>query len=158
MVQAYLDKRRDLTAHLLVTGPRYLPVQAIVNASVWSTALAQGRVNSPNDVKTDIQNKLQLYLHPIYGGLDGQGWQVGQSVFIADLFKAIMPSEDIGFISSLTLAAEIPEYHFPPLGPGEPTIRTSARSTLATPGPWVRVADYELICYGTSSQVNVTVV
>jgi predicted phage baseplate assembly protein len=142
-VQAYLDKRRDLTAQLLVTGPFYLPIAVTVNVTVWNRAIAQGLISSPNDVVTDMQNKLQHYLHPVHGGLDGRGWQVGQSVFIADLFKAIMPDESVGFISSLTLAAETPAYT-PSTRPNQP----------ASPGAWVSVADYELVCYGTSSKIT----
>jgi predicted phage baseplate assembly protein len=142
-VQAYLDKRRDLTASLLVSGPYYLPIAVTVNVTVWKRAISQGLIGGPNDVVTDMQNKLQQYLHPIYGGLDGKGWQVGQSVFIADLFKAIMPAENIGFISSLTLTAEPPAYT-PGTRPSQP----------ASPGAWVSVADYELVCYGTSSTIT----
>ncbi len=154
-VQAYLDKRRDLTARLMVTGPRYLPVKAVINATAWSKAIAQGLIASANDLKSDIVNKLKNYLHPTAGGLDGKGWEVGQSVFIADLFKAIMPPENVGFISSLTLEAEIPAYHFPPLGPGGAYNSAERPFQLATPGAWVRVADYELVCFGISSVVNI---
>jgi predicted phage baseplate assembly protein len=142
-VQAYLDKRRDVTAKLLVTGPYYLPIAVTITVTVWNRAIAQGLISTPNDVTTDMQNKLQLYLHPVHGGLDGKGWQVGQSIFIADLFKAIMPDERVGFISSLTLAAEAPAY------------TPSTRPTLpSSPGAWVSVADYELVCYGTSSKIT----
>ena len=142
-VQAYLDKRRDVSAKLLVAGPYYLPIAVTITVTVWNRAIAQGLISSTNDVTTDMQNKLQLYLHPVHGGLDGQGWQVGQSVFIADLFKAIMPDESVGFISSLTLAAEAPAY------------TPSTRPTLpSSPGAWVSVADYELVCYGTTSKIT----
>ncbi len=141
-VQAYLDKRRDLTAYLRISGPYYLPIAVTVNVTVWRRALSQGLIGNPNDVVIDMQRKIQQYLHPIYGGLDGKGWQVGQNVFIADLFKAIMPAENIGFITSLNLAAEAPAYT-PPTRPTLP----------ASPGAWVSVADYELVCYGTTSRI-----
>jgi predicted phage baseplate assembly protein len=144
-VQAYLDERRTLTSSLRVSGPYYLPVKVLVNVSVWTRAISQGLINTVDDVKIDIQNKLQRYLHPIYGGLDGKGWQVGQSVFIADLFKAIMPDENLGFITSLTMTAETPAYT-PPTRPAQPPASQV----------WVNVAEYELICYGTTSNVTAT--
>ena len=146
-VTAYLDARRDLTAKLAIVGPCYLPVKVVVNATVWSKAIAQGLISGPADLESEIQSRLQTYLHPVRGGLDGQGWQPGQHVFIADLFKAIMPAENIGFISSLTLEAEPPDYS-PPARPFQ----------LATPGAWVRVADYETVCFGASSTVTVGMV
>ena len=82
------------------------------------------------------------HLHPVLGGLDGQGWQVGQSVFIADLFKAIMPPENIGFISSLTLNSGTPLY--------TPATFPTRASTIGS-GTWVSLADYELACYGTAN-------
>ena len=143
-ITAYLDKRRTITSSLWVSGPYYLPIQATVSVSVWNKLISQQQITT-DDVKTSIQNKLQNYLHPIYGGLDGQGWQVGQSVFIADLFKAIMPDENLGFITALTIAAGTPIYT-PSLRPAPP----QASSV------WVSVADYELVCYDSTSTITVT--
>ena len=66
-------------------GEKY-HVETIIN--FWNPNLdavisseSLGIVGSEIDVKADIQNKLQQYLHPVRGGLDGRGWKVGQSVF-----------------------------------------------------------------------------
>ena len=155
-VQSYLDARRDLTAKLQITGPRYLPVKVVITATAWNKAIAGGLITGSNDVRVEIENKLRQFLHPVHGGINGKGWNVGDSVFIADLFKAVMPAEDIGFISSLTLEAETPPYHFPPLGLGGAWSNNERPFSLATPGAWVRLADYELICYGTGSSVTMT--
>ena len=157
-VQAYLDRRRVLTSHLMVIGPRYLPVRVVVAASAWNKAVSQGLITGAADVQTQISDRLKAFLHPTRGGAEGKGWAVGQSVFIADLFKAIQPSEEVGFISALTLAAETPAYHVPPLGPGGAFSPSERPFALSAPGPWVRVADYELICYGMSSTVTVVLV
>ena len=115
-VQAYLDQRRDLAAHLEVLGPRYLPVIAQVELNVWQQALNAGA--DQNRIKADILQRIVGFLHPTRGGPAGNGWQVGQPVFVSDLFKAILPSDDLGYISSLQIRADIPAYHFPPLNPG----------------------------------------
>jgi hypothetical protein len=147
-VQQYLDTRKDLTSQLLVMGPYYLPIKVTVNVTVWTSAINQG-LTTQNAIKQMMLSNLQTYLHPVLGGLDGQGWQVGQSVFIADLFKAIMPPEQLGFISSLTLAPDTPLYA--PTTPSSVPVRPSLP---ASPGPWVSVADYELVCYSTNSSIN----
>ena len=138
-VAAYLDSRRDVTASLSVTGPRYLPVNVTVSASPWQSAQASGILSSPADLQVYIETQIGLYLHPVVGGLDGSGWQVGQNVYIADLYKAIMPPESMGFISQLTVQAGTPLY----AGSRPPQF-------VPTPpaGSWVRVADYELVCLG----------
>ena len=155
-VLGYLDKRHDLSARLNVTGPRYAPVDVVVTASVWTTAINSGLISGTAALNSQIQTAIEQYLHPLHGGPDGLGWQVGQHVFIADLFKAIMPAEEIGFISSLTLAGtQPPDYHNPPIGPGGPWDPNERPFPLSTAGPWVRLADYELACFG-SHTVTVT--
>lgn len=155
-VLRYLDQRRDLTAHLNVTGPRYLPIRVVVAVSVWQKAITNGLITSTTEVVQEIEDKIEKFFHPVLGGLSGTGWQVGQHVFISDLYKTIMPSEDLGYISTLTVQAMVPAYHDPPLGSGGPWNNNERPFTLdITPGASVRVADYELVCFG-SRQVNAT--
>jgi len=81
-------------------------------------------------------------------------------VFTSDLFRAIMPSEDLGYISTLQVRPDIPAYHFPPLNP----TGTAANYNPATERPFplsslgasVRVADYELVCAAASSEHQIT--
>lgn len=159
-VSAYLEPRRDLTAHLQVIGPRYLPVIVSVNLVVWQEALDAGA--DQDKVEADTLDRIRTFLHPTRGGPDGAGWQVGQPVFTSDLFRAIMPSEDLGYISTLQVKADTPAYHYPPLNP----LGTDANYSDATERPFplgqlgasVRVADYELVCAAADSkqQVNST--
>jgi len=150
-VQFYLDHRRHLTARLSVTGPRYLPVRVDVIAFVWQKAIDEGYITTAAEAYIDIERKIVQFLHPIHGGLDGSGWQVGQHVFIADIFNAIKPPDEIGFISTLSLSAAIPAYHDPPLGGGGPWNPDERPFTLSVPGAWVRVTDFELVCFGSMS-------
>jgi len=155
-VQAALDHRRDVTAHLVVLGPRYLPVKVTVTAAVWKKAVDLGLIAGPAALKATIEADLRKYLHPAYGGLDGRGWQVGQHVYISDLFQAIVPPDQIGFISDLKVEATVPLYHQPPLGPGGAWNAGVERPFVLTVGqPWVRVADYELACWDPASQATV---
>jgi hypothetical protein len=153
-VQAYVDRRRDLTAHLEVLGPRYLPVIAQVELNVWQQAINAGA--DENRIKADILQKILRFLHPTRGGPAGHGWQVGQPVFVSDLFKAIMPPEDLGYISSLQIKADIPAYHFPPLNPAGTADNFNAALerpfALSPLGASVRVADYELVCAADAGQ------
>jgi uncharacterized phage protein gp47/JayE len=147
-VSRYLDRRRDVTARLSVAGPRYLPVKVVIDAYVWQRAIDEGRVTGVSDVYLQIADRVRAFLDPVRGGPDGTGWNVGQSAFIADVFAAAMPAEEVGYIASLTLEAQIPAYHDPPLGPGgvwDPDERPFA---LSGAGAWVRVADYETVCFG----------
>jgi hypothetical protein len=150
-VQEYLDRRRDLTARLRVVGPRYLPINVNVNAWVWQRAISEGLVASAVDVYNTIRARVKEFLHPVRGGPEGHGWAVGQNVFISDLYRYVMPDERLGYIESLTIAPGIPAYHFPPLGPGGTWSNTERPITLTAAAAWVRVADYELACWGQTT-------
>jgi hypothetical protein len=129
-----------------VTGPRYLPIVVTASLGVWQRAI-DGGLTTLTAAAADLEQRVRRFLHPVHGGLAGQGWQVGQHLYIADLYRAVMPADDIGYISNLALAAQQPPlYHNPPIGPGgawDPDERPFALAFSATA---VRVADYELVC------------
>ena len=110
-VKEYLDRRRDLTASLIVVGPRYLPVKVTAQLNVWKQAINAGI--DQTQVKSDTETRINAYLHPTRGGPDGTGWQAGQPVFASDLFRAIMPPENVAYIGSLALSADIPALSLP---------------------------------------------
>ena len=103
---AYLEPRRDLTAHLQVVGPRYLPVIVSVEPVVWQEALdagadqdkVRGRHPGP-DPHLPAPDPRRARRH----GLAGR-----QPVFTSDLFRAIMPTEDLGYISTLQVQGRTP--------------------------------------------------
>jgi hypothetical protein len=130
---------------------------------MWQQAINAGADQA--QVRVDTLQKIKEFLHPTQGGPQGNGWQPGQPVFVSDLFRAIMPPEDIGYISSLQIKAEIPVYHFPPLNPAGtignwPENAARERPFALSPlGASVRVADYELVCAATDdNQHKITTV
>lgn len=144
-VRAYLDQRRTLTAHLQVVGPAYLPVKVEVRVSLWQQAKDAGI--SETAVRESITAKIEAYLHSTRGGPAGTGWELGQPVFVSDLFRAIKPPDEVAYITSLRIAAETPAYFgSPPPNPSPGGKRPFALSPL---GATVRVADYELVCSAT---------
>ena len=150
-VQAYLDTRRDLTVRLAVVGPAYLPIIVTADVKVWQTAIHSGLVAQASDVAADTLNKVLQYLHPTRGGPKATGWQVGQFVYISDLFRAIAPTEDIGYLATLTVRADIPAYH----DPGTTFFWSNERPfDLGPAGVSVRVADYELVCASTTQTIT----
>ena len=146
-VQGYLDQRRDLTARLAVVGPRYVPIAVEATITVWPAAITAGV--DLDKLRRDTIAKINRFLHPTRGGLDGAGWTVGQSVSSSEVFQAMQPPPDIGFVSDLVIRATVPAYHFPPINPDGAT--TPWRSEDERPfdlgrGALVRLADYELVC------------
>jgi predicted phage baseplate assembly protein len=150
-VKDYLDRRRDLTAQLAVHGPFYLPIMAIVGFQMFTSAASAGV--RPADVKEEITNKVKAFLHPTRGGPEGMGWQLGQTVRIADMFRAITPAQDVAFISTLALKPTKPLYVTSttveifdrPL----PFPKEDAEGTAS-----VQAADYELICAANEHRIT----
>jgi predicted phage baseplate assembly protein len=147
-VRAYLEPRRDLTANLAVLGPRYMPVIVTVDLVVWQQAIDAGA--DKDKVHDDTLDLIATFLHPTEGGPSGSGWTVGQAVFTSDLFQAIMPAEDLGYISNLQVRPDIPAYHYPPINPagtdGNYSPLLERPFGLSPFGASVRLADYELVC------------
>lgn len=139
-VQAYLDRRRDLTADLTVRGPLYLPV------TVTATVTLFGRLGDtgadPEALKRELTERVTAFLHPVTGGADGRGWSLGQRVQTSALFTVMMPRADVGYISDLKVAALLPEYLSSPVI----DLKTQRPVALGEAGPSVRVTDYELVC------------
>jgi hypothetical protein len=152
-VHAYLERRRDLTAELVVRGPVYLPIR------VHATITLFGRIGdtgvNPAALEEELQRRVADFLHPTRGGVDGQGWAVGQPVHVSDLYTVLMPPPDLGFVSVLELSALLPDYLPPSLTEGQFNSETHRPFWIGKPGPSPRVADYELICSAEKHQIEV---
>jgi predicted phage baseplate assembly protein len=151
-VEHYLDQRRDLTARLTVWGPIYMPIIVKADLLIWPQA-----TNAGVDllaVEADTRSRIAAFLHPTRGGPTGTGWQVGQHVFSSDLFRAIVPSEDVGYISNLQIKPDTPPYFSGAAGADVPNLRPFSLTELGTS---VRVADYELVCAADPAKQDVTV-
>jgi predicted phage baseplate assembly protein len=159
LVRAYLEQRRDLVAHLDVLAPRYLPVIVRARLVVWQQAILAGA--DENKVKADTEDRIRRFLHPTRGGPGNQGWAVGQHVFTSDLFRAIMPPQDLGYISTLAVKPDVPAYHFPPINPDGDADNFDAALErpfgLGDFGASVRLADYELVCAADEHEVTTSV-
>ncbi len=153
-VRAFLEQRRDLSAQLLVTGPRYLPIIGRLEISVFQSAVNAGV--DPGVLHDDSVGKIRAFLHPVTGGPSGTGWQVGQSVFSADLFRAVMPTPDVGYVSSIQVGADIPDYFDPTVPP--PLVGKQRPYPVGVFGGTVRVADYELVAAAPAAHQQVSIV
>ena len=155
-VSNFLEVRRTVGTQLHITYPRYIPISVRVDIKVWLSAI-QDNLTTIEQLKTEVEQKINLFLHPLWGGLEGKGWEIGQDIAIADLFKVIQPPTEIGFISSLQIAAVLP---------GEPNERPYSfikESELEDSEDseewkvWLQIADYEIISSHTKHFVNPTI-
>ncbi|MBD1903820.1 putative baseplate assembly protein [Trichocoleus sp. DQ-A3] len=139
-VKDYLDERRPLTTKLNVTVPRYLSIKVTANIKLWQRVLDENLIDA-TQFQDDTEKKIKLFLHPLLGGVEGKGWEIGQDINISSLLELIQPQPDIGFVADLKLSTETPLLYEPKIRPNQ-----DEGNKLSA---WVRVADYEIICSGT---------
>ena len=88
----------DLAAlhRIHVTGPTYLPVG--VTASITPIDASQAGA-----VEQSVRDTLERFLHPVFGGPNGTGWDLGRDVFISDVAAELERTPGVDFIEALDL-------------------------------------------------------
>jgi predicted phage baseplate assembly protein len=122
-VRQFIERRApaDLAAlrRIHVTGPTYLRVG--VSATIAPTDPSQAGI-----VERNARLTLERFLHPLFGGPGGAGWDLGRDVYLSDIAAALERTAGVDCIEELAL-----------------TIDGVAQ------GDSVRVADDEVVAAGT---------
>ena len=138
-MRRYLDRRRDLLSQVEVTGPRYLPVVVTAELRLWPRGSPAEQDDLKKKVAADTLKNIADFLHPVHGGPEGKGWRIGQPVFSSDVFRAIKPEDDVGYVASVQVDAGTPDY-------------TGGRPQTGKTGASVRLADFELVCAALTAE------
>jgi hypothetical protein len=99
-VREFLETRApaDLAGgrRIFVTGPDYLAidVSATLAPRLWPEA---------GDVDTAARAALAAFLHPLYGGPLGAGWDLGRSVYLSDVSAVLASVDGLDYVSDLKL-------------------------------------------------------
>ena len=87
-----------ISTDLKVLGPRYTPISVTATVVEDSTS----RLNT-SVIQQTVTNALITFLDPLVGGLDGQGWPFGRSVFRSELYRLIQTVTGVDHVSELLL-------------------------------------------------------
>lgn len=79
-----------------VTGPTYAAVD--VKATVTPLDPAEA-----GDVEHRVRRRLEQFLHPLYGGPDGDGWEPGRAVYLSDVASVVERAEGVDYVQQLQL-------------------------------------------------------
>jgi hypothetical protein len=94
-VRKDLDEWRVLTTRLHVLAPRYREIRPLVTVA--------RRIDVDDDtVARSVANALIDFLHPVFGGPDGQGWPFGGGVFLSDLYQRLTAVPGVDYIPEIT--------------------------------------------------------
>jgi predicted phage baseplate assembly protein len=96
-IEAYLDDHRLLTAQLTVRTPDYKRV------SVTAEVKARAEVE-PRRLEQAIAARLEAFLNPFVGGLEGKGWPFGRDLYLSDLYACIQGVEGVEYIKELRMS------------------------------------------------------
>ena len=95
-VQDYLRERCPPTASLWVAGPEWIAVT--VQATVVVTSIL-----AADPAADRVRTALQRYLHPLTGGLGGQGWPFGHRPHGSELSALLEAIDGVDHVHSLTV-------------------------------------------------------
>jgi hypothetical protein len=98
--------RRHLEAHasadlaaahrIYVTGPEYLPID--VDAAIVPLNPAESGL-----VEQRAREVLENFFHPLRGGPEGRGWDLGRDVFLSDVASALERVAGVDYVKELSL-------------------------------------------------------
>ncbi|BAZ08753.1 hypothetical protein NIES4071_05590 [Calothrix sp. NIES-4071] len=93
-VQDYLEKYAIATANICVVGPLYVEVKVTVDIVPTS-------IEKASTVEQAIYQTLTRFLHPLTGGLDGNGWAFGRHPHKSDFYALLEAVPGVDYIANL---------------------------------------------------------
>lgn len=102
-VQAYLDERRLITTRLSVVGPVYK--QVYLDAKI---VLLPEKAGIQTQLMNELTKELRRFLHPLEGGASGEGWPLGRSIHISEIYYLLERVSGVDYVDTVRLR-EAPE-------------------------------------------------
>ena len=126
-VRSYLEAHAPMVTNIQVISPQYAVIDLEIDIVLKQWDLVP-------IVKDEVQKKLASFLHPIYGGYEGEGWEFGTLPCFSDFFALL---EDIDGIEQIkTLKMHIVA--------GDKKLTMTSEDTQV-----LDVSPYILVCNGT---------
>ena len=93
-VRSSVEARLPATVDLRVAGPDWLRV------TVQAEIVPQ-KLEAATDVQADVLARLRIFLHPLTGGSDGQGWAFGRKPYRSDIYSLIESTPGVDHVRRL---------------------------------------------------------
>ena len=95
-VQEFIGKRQNPLAELVVTGPEYVGIDVTVDVAPVS-------IDGAGEIKLAVARTISGYLHPLTGGMDGNGWDFGRYPHESNLYALIEALPGVDHVKGLRL-------------------------------------------------------
>ena len=96
IVERYVSERCSNLAKLNVIQPSYVVVRI-------SAILVTHKIDAIPVIEQKAKSQITDFLHPLYGGLEGKGWNFGAVPCISDIFPLFEKIENVDYVSELTI-------------------------------------------------------
>jgi uncharacterized phage protein gp47/JayE len=100
-VRQYIAERApgDLAAadQIYIVGPDYLPVDVQVTVAPRDPAEAGA-------VEQRARRAIEEFLHPLRGGPEGRGWELGRDLFLSDVAAVLERVPGVDYVEELTMS------------------------------------------------------
>lgn len=97
-VKNYLDNRRLITSKLRVIGPSYVDVTI-----GFEVAVDHKKLELIPQLKGAMERELKRYYHPLKGGQNGEGYPMGRSVYMSEIYYLIENIEGVEYLKNVKL-------------------------------------------------------
>ncbi len=97
LVCEHLNEGRLLTTLIEVIDPEFVPISV-------QTDIRTKPLSSEDAVKSSVVEKLEVFLNPLIGGWDHDGWPFGRSVYKSEIVAFIEGIEGVDCVQNLTLS------------------------------------------------------
>lgn len=134
-VEDYFSDRKVITSILLrPTSPIYREIS--VYAKVY---IKPGLNNSElKELEQRMRERIYTFLHPVEGGLDGNGWEIGQPLYEPDVYDVLKNIPGVSYVEEVKLGVQTLDDDDQPVNDlNEPDPITGVR---------VNNEEYHLIC------------
>jgi hypothetical protein len=100
-VRRYLAARAPATLapRIRVISPKYQPVNVVAE-------IVPRRPEEAGTIEIEVRRRLDEFLHPLRGGRDGRGWQIGQAVPLSQIAALIEGTPDVDFARDVSLQVD----------------------------------------------------
>lgn len=95
-VQEFIEQKNPPLVQLTVAGPKYVEVNVAVDIAPTSLEVA-------SEVKSAVLEQLNIFLHPLVGGFDGEGWGFGREPHKSDLYYLIEAIPGVDHVTTLDM-------------------------------------------------------
>ena len=105
----FLRNRCLITTRIQVLPPQYTPVRiALQFVHDFSSRISR------QTVVESVKKAIEKFLMPLTGGIDGQGWEFGRSLFRSEIYQLIEAIPGVDHVHQLQLAGDAVERKISP--------------------------------------------